>query len=124
MKIRVKRALPKRLPARIAAGDGRPRAAMTSADDVPPWPDLVLIDGGLGQLDAARETLSALGITDVPLIGVAKGLDRDAGRETFFMPDRAAIPAAATRPDPLFRRAVARRGASFRDRIAPGAEKA
>ena len=56
--------------------------------DVPPWPDLVLIDGGLGQLNAARETLSALGITDVPLIGVAKGVDRDAGRETFFMPDR------------------------------------
>jgi excinuclease ABC subunit C len=56
--------------------------------DVPPWPDLVLIDGGLGQLNAARETLSTLGITDVPLIGVAKGVDRDAGRETFFMPDK------------------------------------
>ena len=61
---------------------------MIVPDDVPPWPDLVLIDGGLGQLNAARETLSALGITDVPLIGVAKGVDRDAGRETFFMPDR------------------------------------
>jgi excinuclease ABC subunit C len=59
-----------------------------SADDVPPWPDLVLIDGGLGQLAVARETLTALGITDVPLIAVAKGLDRDAGRETFFMPDK------------------------------------
>jgi excinuclease ABC subunit C len=59
-----------------------------STDDVPPWPDLVLIDGGLGQLAVARETLTALGITDVPLIAVAKGLDRDAGRETFFMPDK------------------------------------
>jgi excinuclease ABC subunit C len=57
-------------------------------DDGPPWPDLVLIDGGLGQLNAARETLSALGITDVAMVAVAKGPDRDAGRETFFMPDR------------------------------------
>jgi excinuclease ABC subunit C len=60
-----------------------------ATDDVPPWPDLLLIDGGLGQLNAARETLATLGITDVPLIGVAKGPDRDAGRETFFMPDKA-----------------------------------
>ena len=52
-------------------------------------PICVLIDGGLGQLNAARETLATLGITDVPLIGVAKGPDRDAGRETFFMPDKA-----------------------------------
>jgi excinuclease ABC subunit C len=57
--------------------------------DIPPWPDLVLIDGGLGQLNAARETLASLGVTDVPLIGVAKGPDRDAGRETFFIPDKA-----------------------------------
>ena len=53
-----------------------------------PWPDLVLIDGGRGQLTAAQETLGALGVTDVPLVGVAKGPDRDAGRETFFMPGR------------------------------------
>jgi excinuclease ABC subunit C len=53
-----------------------------------PWPDLVLIDGGLGQLNAARETLAALGVTEVPLIGIAKGPERDAGRETFFLPDR------------------------------------
>jgi excinuclease ABC subunit C len=50
-----------------------------------PWPDLVLIDGGQGQLTDAQETLAALGITDVPLAAVAKGPDRDAGRETFFM---------------------------------------
>jgi excinuclease ABC subunit C len=54
-------------------------------DDEQPWPDLVLIDGGQGQLAAAREALTALGVTDVPLIAVAKGPDRDAGRETFFM---------------------------------------
>jgi excinuclease ABC subunit C len=52
-----------------------------------PWPDLVLIDGGLGQLNAAREVLADLGI-DVPLAGIAKGPDRDAGRETFFLPGR------------------------------------
>ncbi|HVY58578.1 MAG TPA: helix-hairpin-helix domain-containing protein, partial [Xanthobacteraceae bacterium] len=53
-----------------------------------PWPDLVLIDGGEGQLTAARETLSALGVTDVPLVAIAKGPDRNAGRETFHMAGR------------------------------------
>jgi excinuclease ABC subunit C len=53
-----------------------------------PWPDLVLIDGGEGQLAAARETLAELGVT-VPLVAIAKGPDRDAGRETFHMPGRA-----------------------------------
>ena len=53
-----------------------------------PWPDLVLIDGGRGQLTAASETLAGLGITDVPLAAIAKGPDRDAGRETFFLPGR------------------------------------
>jgi excinuclease ABC subunit C len=55
-------------------------------DDFPAWPDLVLIDGGKGQLEAARAELDALGIRDVPLVGIAKGRDRDAGRETFFKP--------------------------------------
>jgi excinuclease ABC subunit C len=53
-----------------------------------PWPDLVLIDGGLGQLNAARETLGELGVFDVPLIAIAKGAERDAGRETFFLGGR------------------------------------
>ena len=48
----------------------------------------MLIDGGQGQLKAATETLVALGVTDVPLVGIAKGPDRDAGRETFFMAGR------------------------------------
>ena len=52
-----------------------------------PWPDLVLIDGGLGQLNAAREVLAGLG-AEVPLVAIAKGPDRDAGRETFFLPGR------------------------------------
>ena len=51
------------------------------------WPDLVLVDGGKGQLSAARDSLEELGIEDVPLIGVAKGPDRNAGRETFHLPD-------------------------------------
>ena len=58
-------------------------------ENAPPWPDLVLIDGGEGQLGAARKVLSALGIDGVPLVGIAKGPDRDAGRETFYMPGRA-----------------------------------
>jgi excinuclease ABC subunit C len=53
-----------------------------------PWPDLVIIDGGRGQLSAAQETLAALGLTDIPLVGVAKGPDRDAGRETFHVAGR------------------------------------
>jgi excinuclease ABC subunit C len=53
-----------------------------------PWPDLVLIDGGRGQLAVAQETLAGLGLTDLPLVAIAKGPDRDAGRETFFMPGR------------------------------------
>jgi excinuclease ABC subunit C len=47
------------------------------------WPDLVLIDGGLGQLNAAREVMAEMGVHDVPLVAVAKGPDRDAGREWF-----------------------------------------
>jgi excinuclease ABC subunit C len=53
-----------------------------------PWPDLVIIDGGRGQLTAAQETLAALGIVDIPLVAIAKGPDRDAGMETFFLPGR------------------------------------
>ncbi len=63
--------------------------AQSEDDDAQsPWPDLVLIDGGRGQLSAAQETLAALGLTDVPLVGIAKGPDRDAGMETFFVPGR------------------------------------
>jgi excinuclease ABC subunit C len=51
------------------------------------WPDLVLIDGGQGQLTAATKVLADLGVT-VPVAAIAKGPDRDAGRETFFVPGR------------------------------------
>ena len=50
------------------------------------WPDLVLIDGGQGQVSAAAEVLADLGIEDVALLGVAKGVDRDAGKEEFHRP--------------------------------------
>ena len=62
-----------------------------SDDAVPQWPDLVIIDGGQGQLNAAREIFTGLNLTDVSLIAVAKGPDRDAGRETLFMPGRPSI---------------------------------
>jgi excinuclease ABC subunit C len=60
-------------------------------DEVQQWPDLVIIDGGRGQLNAVREIFAELGVTNVTLLGVAKGPDRDAGRETLFMPEREAI---------------------------------
>jgi excinuclease ABC subunit C len=65
-------------------------AAKTKPDDdsFPQWPDLVIIDGGRGQLNAVREIFEGLGLTQVSLLAVAKGPDRDAGRETLFMPDR------------------------------------
>jgi len=51
------------------------------------WPDLLLIDGGKGQVSAVKAVLEAMGVEDVPLIGVSKGPDRNAGRETFHFPD-------------------------------------
>ncbi|MDZ4371246.1 MAG: excinuclease ABC subunit UvrC [Phenylobacterium sp.] len=52
-------------------------------------PDLVLVDGGAGQLAAALEILADLGVDDIAVVGVAKGPDRDAGLERFFMPGKA-----------------------------------
>jgi excinuclease ABC subunit C len=67
--------------------------AATADDSFPVWPDLVLIDGGAGQLQAARQALAEIGVgdDDVTLIGIAKGRDRDAGRETFFKPSQPAF---------------------------------
>ncbi|HEX5777091.1 MAG TPA: excinuclease ABC subunit UvrC, partial [Caulobacteraceae bacterium] len=52
-------------------------------------PDLVLIDGGAGQLAAATEVMADLGVDDIAVVGVAKGPDRDAGLERFFIPGKA-----------------------------------
>ncbi len=57
------------------------RAEGASPED---WPDIVLIDGGAGQLSATQSVLTELGVTDVKLIAIAKGPDRDAGREWFY----------------------------------------
>ncbi len=79
----------KRLLAPPAEGDGaKPK---TDDNSFPQWPDLVIIDGGRGQLNAVREIFEGLGLKEVALLAVAKGPDRDAGRETLFMPDREAI---------------------------------
>ena len=51
------------------------------------WPDLLLIDGGRGQLNAVLEIMEDAGVHDVPVIGVAKGPDRNAGREVFHLPN-------------------------------------
>ena len=67
-----------------AAGEGGERTRVA-------WPDLVLIDGGAGQLSAAQAVLADLGVSDVPLVAIAKGPDRDAGRERFFTADRPPI---------------------------------
>ncbi|WP_064682127.1 excinuclease ABC subunit UvrC [Rhizobium bangladeshense] len=71
--------------------DRTAQAAVADAADMPfpAWPDVILIDGGQGQMTAVRAILAELGITDsVIAIGIAKGVDRDAGRERFFPPGR------------------------------------
>lgn len=64
------------------------------------WPDLVLIDGGLGQLSSVTEALAELGLSpkDVPLVSIAKGVERNAGREQFFQPGRAPFRLPETAP--------------------------
>lgn len=76
---------------RLLAPPVEGEAAKPKDDDVPLWPDLVIIDGGRGQLNAVKEIFDELKLTDVTLMAVAKGPDRDAGRETMFIPGRDAI---------------------------------
>ena len=63
------------------------------------WPDLLLIDGGAGQVSAVDGILADLGVEDIPIIGVAKGVDRDHGKEEFHRPGRA--PFALRMNDPV-----------------------
>ncbi|TIN18977.1 MAG: excinuclease ABC subunit UvrC [Mesorhizobium sp.] len=79
----------------VVADDAAAGEAMAAeaGDDIsgsfPAWPDVILIDGGQGQMTAVRKILSDLGIEDrVVAIGIAKGQDRDAGRERFFVKGR------------------------------------
>jgi excinuclease ABC subunit C len=82
--------LQRRFKRLLAPADGD--AAKAKDDDsFPQWPDLVIIDGGRGQLNAVREIFDGLGLAQVSLLAVAKGPDRDAGRETLFMPGKEAI---------------------------------
>ncbi len=68
------------------------RMVKEEAEDTPDtrWkrPDLVLIDGGPGQLSVACQVFADLGVEDVALVGISKGPDRDAGREHFYMPGK------------------------------------
>jgi excinuclease ABC subunit C len=86
-KIPAKAGLPEHSPALALLGFPPPHGGREEEGDESPWPDLVVIDGGLGQLNAAREVLAGVG-AEVPLVAIAKGPDRDAGRETFFLPGR------------------------------------
>ena len=63
------------------------------------WPDLLLIDGGAGQVSAVAGIMSELGVEDIPMVGVAKGIDRDAGKEEFHRPGER--PFALQRNDPV-----------------------
>ncbi len=76
---------------RLIKEEGIPDRTQPPAEEegFPAWPDVILIDGGQGQMSAVRAILADLGITDtVTAIGVAKGADREAGRERFFCPGR------------------------------------
>ena len=63
------------------------------------WPDLLLIDGGAGQVSAVAGIMAAHGVSDFPVVGVAKGIDRDAGKEEFHRPG--ARPFALRHNDPV-----------------------
>ena len=63
------------------------------------WPDLLLIDGGEGQISAVHEVMAELGVEDVPMIGVSKGIDRDLGKEEFHRVGRR--PFALRQGDPV-----------------------
>ena len=63
------------------------------------WPDLIIIDGGAGQLSATLETLEEVGATGQPVLAIAKGPERDAGKETLHLPERA--PFKLDQRDPL-----------------------
>ncbi len=77
---------PEKLPADEIEEDEDEAEAL--GGDVGAWPDLVLIDGGAGQLSAAQSVLAELGLHGLRLAGIAKGPDRNAGRERFFMPGK------------------------------------
>ena len=82
------------------------------------WPDLLLIDGGKGQLSAVLEVMEELGVHDVPVVSVAKGPDRNAGREVFHLPGGREVTFLQMRRCSSIS-AATRRGTSLRHRHAP-----
>ncbi len=76
--------------ARMAKDDAEPAdpAKPPDPDTFPSRPDLILIDGGKGQFEAVRAVMDEIGVTDVAVASIAKGPDRNAGREQFFVPGR------------------------------------
>lgn len=75
----------------VAEESPAPEEDDADTDAFPDRPDLVLVDGGAGQLAVAREVLAGLGLGAIAVVGVAKGPDRDAGREHFHVPGRASF---------------------------------
>ena len=99
----------------------RPRAGRGSRPRRGDWPDLVLIDGGRGQLNAVKGVLEEMGIEDVCLVGVAKGpRSRPRGARGVPLDGRARTDAAGQRAGAVLPPAPARRGPPLRDRRAPG----
>lgn len=74
------------------------QAGSEDPDAFPQWPDLILIDGGQGQFDAAAAVLAEFGIENVAIASIAKGPDRNAGREMFFIAGKAPFPLAPRDP--------------------------
>ncbi|MBV9218679.1 MAG: excinuclease ABC subunit UvrC [Methylobacteriaceae bacterium] len=75
-------------PPDLPQNNGAAESEAVATEAFPAWPDLILIDGGRGQVEAARASLDELGVTGVSIVGIAKGPDRNAGRETFLVPGR------------------------------------
>lgn len=71
---------------------GSKKPTSQNETDTPiPWPDLLLIDGGKGQLSATMEVLNELGLEDIAVVAISKGPDRNAGREQFHLPDKSSF---------------------------------
>lgn len=74
---------------RLVKEYGMPEDQKIAEDEIGVWPDLLLIDGGLGQLNAVYDTMVELGLEkSVAMVGIAKGPERDAGREKFFIKEK------------------------------------
>ena len=97
------------------------RAAPDGDDDVfPSRPDLVIVDGGKGQFEAARKIMAELGVTDIPLVAHRQGRRPQRHARDLLRGGPRALQAAAARSGALFHPAPARRGAPLRHRHAPG----